>query len=85
MRFFKRPPKESVQAIGDDKFEGFLDSLGVLESIKSGNVKCKFCRDVVTVDSISYVLPDGGSIKFVCDKPECTSSLLEYINEGKGV
>lgn len=85
MTLFRRPPKEAVHAIGDDKFENFLNSLGVLDLVKAGRIKCKFCKDVLTVETISYVLPDGGSIKCVCDKPECTSSLLEYINEGKRV
>ena len=85
MSLMKRPEKACVQAVGDDKFESFLSNLGVLKEIKASKRKCKFCGDIVTVESISYVLPDGGSIKFVCDKPECTSALLEYINEGKEV
>ena len=85
MNIFRRPEKVSVQAVGDDKFDVFLGSLGVLKDIKAGKKKCKFCGDIVSVEAISYVLPDGGSIKFVCDKPECTSALIEYINEGKNV
>lgn len=85
MSVFNRPPKESVQAIGDDKFEAFLGSLGILQDVEVGKIKCKFCKDVLSVETISYVLPDSGSIKCVCDKPECTSSLLDYINQGKNV
>lgn len=83
MTLFKRPPKETVQAIGDDKFESFLSSLGILDAVNSKQVKCKFCKQVLYVKNISFVLPDGGSIKCICDKPECTSSLLEFINDGK--
>lgn len=71
--------KETVNAVHDDKFEGFLRKLGVYNDVINGGKKCKFCGEAVNYDHISTVFAESGDIKFVCEKPECVAKFSEYL------
>lgn len=71
--------KESVSAVHDDMFEGFLRKLDVYDDVINGRKKCKFCGEVVDYDHISSVFAESGDIKFVCEKPECIAKFSEYL------
>lgn len=71
--------KETVNAVHDDKFEGFLRKLGVYEDVMNGRKKCKFCGEAVEYERISSVFAESGDIKFVCEKPECIAKFSEYL------
>ena len=71
--------RETVNAIHDDKFEGFLRKLGVYEDVINGEKKCKFCGDAVGYEHISTLFAESGNIKFVCEKPECIAKFSEYL------
>lgn len=71
--------KETVNAVHDDKFEGFLRRLGVYGDVMNGGKKCKFCGEAVEYDHISSVFAESGDIKFVCEKPECIAKFSEYL------
>lgn len=73
--------RETVSAVHDYKFEGFLKQLGVYEDVISGKCKCKFCLSPVSYDHIASVFAESGDIKFVCDKPECIAKFSEYLGE----
>ena len=73
----------SLQAIEDKKFIDFLKNLELYDDVLAGKKKCKFCKSVLTLESITYIFPEAGSIKMVCDKPDCINKLLDHINEGK--
>ncbi len=71
--------KETVSAVHDDKFEGFLRRLGVYDDVMNGVKKCKFCGEAVKYDNISSLFAESGDIKFVCEKPECIAKFSEYL------
>jgi len=71
----------SVRAVHDDDLRAVLEALGLAGPFERGELHCKFCGDVVTWDTLQSLLPDSGSIKLVCNKPECGKLLLQYINE----
>lgn len=81
---FMDPAKTSIAAVHDDDLKKFLESLGVLGDVTNGKAKCKFCRDVLTLESLAAVFPESGDVKFVCDKPGCLSSLTEHRSELRG-
>lgn len=62
---------KKVQAVYDDDIEEFLKSIGEYDKVISGKIKCKYCDSTITMDSISKIYPDSGSIKFVCSKSDC--------------
>lgn len=70
----------AVHAVHDDDLQAVLDKLGLAAAFAKGELHCKFCGDVVTWDNLHSLFPDGGSIKLVCDKPECAKALLQYVN-----
>ncbi len=70
----------AVHAVHDDDLQAVLDKLGLATAFGKGELRCKFCGDVMTWDNLHSLFPDGGSIKLVCDKPECAKALLQYLN-----
>ncbi len=62
---------KKVQAVYDDDIEEFLKSIGEYDKVQSGKVKCKYCDSTITIDNISKIYPESGSVKFVCSKSEC--------------
>jgi len=71
--------KETVNAVHDDQFEGFLRKLGVYFDVVNGGKKCKFCGKIVSYYYISTVFAESDDIKFVCEKPECIAKFSEYL------
>ncbi|MGA8493019.1 MAG: hypothetical protein WB711_21530 [Terriglobales bacterium] len=76
--------KSIISAVHDDDLVGFLESLGVLSDVKRGEARCKFCREVISLDNLVAVFPESGDIKFVCDRPGCLALLAEHRSELRG-
>lgn len=73
--------KEKLKAISDDKLIDLLKNIGLYQDVMEGKIKCKFCGEYVTLDCISSIFPDSGSIKLACDKPTCIAGLNNYLNQ----
>jgi hypothetical protein len=73
--------KAKLYAVYADDLIALLRSLNLLEKIKKGEVKCKFTKEIITLDNLHSIFPEEGTIKVVCDTPEAIKSLSEYINE----
>lgn len=73
--------KEIIKAVHDNKLIEFLKNIKVYDSIIEGEKKCKFCKNQITIENLYTVFPESGSIKFVCDKPECIAKMNSYLNE----
>ena len=74
-------PNDAIKAVYEDKFQLFLQNIGVYENVISGTEKCKFCSQPITLDNIASVFPESGTIKFVCDNSECICKMNNYFNE----
>lgn len=72
---------EAIKAVYEDKFDLFLKNIGVYETVVSGNVKCKFCKQPISLGNIAFVFPESGAVKFICDNPECICMMNNYFNE----
>lgn len=72
---------DAIKAVYEDKFQLFLQNIGVYENVISGTEKCKFCSQLITLDNIVSVFPESGTIKFVCDNPVCICKMNNYFNE----
>jgi len=73
--------KEIIKAVHDNNLIEFLKSIKVYDSIIKGEKKCKFCKNQISIENLYTVFPESGSIKFVCDKPECIAKMNSYLNE----
>lgn len=74
-----------VSAIHDDDLSRFLESLGLLEKLRAGQLTCHFCKTAVSESNLHAVFPFQRTIRIACDKPECTKALAtQMASEGAG-
>lgn len=67
---------EKLQAVLDEDIEGLLRSIGKLDNILAGEIVCRFCGDLVTLQNLQAILPlSGGDFWFICNKPSCIERL----------
>ncbi|MHA2142691.1 MAG: hypothetical protein ACXADD_14465 [Candidatus Thorarchaeota archaeon] len=60
-----------VNAVHEDDLEEFLESIGLLPELKSGQLRCTLCDDAIRIDEIAMIKVDRGQISFLCHKPVC--------------
>jgi hypothetical protein len=58
----------------DEDLREFLESIGELKSVESGERFCDVCGTLLTLHNLQIIIPrEGGGFTFVCDKPECVA------------
>ena len=70
--------RETLQAVHDIKLEQFLRNINRYDEVVSGRCKCKFCSKPISLDNISCIFPESGSVKFVCDDMSCIAKMSQY-------
>lgn len=78
-----RIPHEKLNAVFDDDLMKVLDDLGVRKKFERGDEKCKFCRSTVDLSNLASMFRQSGTIKFVCDSPECLHALYLMLRNGE--
>lgn len=73
--------KGRVSAVHEDDLNEYLEKLGILRRLERGEMNCFECKDTLSLESISAIFPDSGSIKGVCNKPDCLSALMRWREE----
>jgi len=73
--------REKIKAVHDDNLIPLLKNLGLYDGLMAGKIKCKFCREAVTLDNLSAVVPDSGNVGLACDKPRCLAKLNSFLSE----
>lgn len=73
--------KSNLNAVHDDDLEPLLAKLNLLDKVKEGKLKCKFTKEIITIENLHSIFPEEETIKLVCDSPEAIKLLSEYINE----
>ena len=73
--------KEILSAVHDDDLVSFLKSIGLLGDINSGKAKCKYCKNAITLDNLEAVMPNSGSISYVCDNPKCLGEFMNNVRD----
>lgn len=71
----------TLNAVYDKDLELFLTNLNLLDKIKNGKIKCKFTKEIITLENFYAVFPEEGTIKVVSDSPKAIRLLSEYSNE----
>lgn len=72
---FSNKSKHAIKAVEDQDLEKYLNSLGVLEEIKKGEVLCQYCGNKITIESLEAIVPRDGSVKFVCRNKNCMNQI----------
>lgn len=73
--------KKQLNAVHDNELVIFLEKMGIMNDIKKGNKKCKFCGERIVLEKIHSIFPDSGNVSIVCDNSACVKSLMSYISE----
>ena len=60
-----------VKAVYDTDLEKLLSSLGILEDVITGCLKCHVCETPVDLDNLGTIFPHGGDIAVSCDSNRC--------------
>ncbi len=66
---------DPLHAVHDDDLRKLLGNLGVLDQFDAGQLKCRFCGDVITEKNLNAVFPYSNEVAIVCDKAECSLKL----------
>ncbi len=78
IRRIRRWSKRSkLLAICDDNIEKWLESLGILERVKCGEINCFICKGDIDINNIQFISQFEGEIILICDKPDCIYSFTE--------
>jgi hypothetical protein len=72
---------EIISAVHDDDLISFLTSIGSINDINSGKIKCKFCKEIINLENIQAVIPDSGSISYICNNPTCIRNLISFMKD----
>lgn len=75
---------KEMDAVHADDLQNLLLKVGLLDSLNSGKLRCKFCQNSVTEDDIYSVIKDSGQYKVVCERADCVSQLMQFLAERKG-
>lgn len=73
--------KKQLNAVHERDLGTLLKRFGVQEKFNEGILSCKFCKISVTKENIYSVLPEAGMVNLICDKPDCVTQLLGYLEE----
>ncbi len=74
--------KEKFCVVHDKDLEKLLDGLGLLKKIEKGELKCKFCKQNITISNLYSIFPQSGDIKIVCNNMDCIKELNNLLREG---
>ena len=70
-----------INAVYEDDLTEFLDKLELTKKIQSKKIKCKFTKEIITLQNFHAVFPEAGDIKVVCNSPEAILEFSSYLRE----
>ena len=72
--------KDRMKAVYDDDLGELLSSLGLVESVEQGKVRCRVCGEQQSIDSIGVLVPNGDRVEVVCSDPECLVDFYQQLS-----
>jgi len=72
---------KQLKAVHQRDLDNLLGRFGIKEKFQRGELVCKFCKDTINRENIYAFLPESGMVNIICDKAECISFFLEYLDQ----
>lgn len=73
--FIRRFKVKRIKVVHDDDLERLLNSLDLLDDLKSGKIKCELCDEIITKENIGAFFKEKGEVKIICDQTSCNNKL----------
>lgn len=73
--------RKTLKAVHDDDLKKLLQSLELHEKIVNEQLRCKFCKTIITLDNLHSIFPQSGNIQLVCSNPDCIKQLYNFLRE----
>jgi hypothetical protein len=70
--------RERIKAVYEDDLSSFCESIGILDEIKKGNLKCISCGVQITLENIGIIFSSENELIIACDSPICISDMEIY-------
>jgi len=67
--------RHRLRAVLDDDLIQFLASIGIKDALERGELRCHFCNEVVSFDSLQAVIPLGKHVGVLCSKMDCLNKM----------
>ena len=77
--------RQKIKAVHDSDLDGLLESLGILEKIRKGYLKCNVCGGSISMENIQLIIPIKDGIGLCCDKLSCLQQLFLMSKESINV
>jgi len=74
--------KHLIRAVGEDHLEQYLASLGLLEALERGELRCGVCGCTITEDNLQCFYPHGDEIRVCCNKLACYNCIVREMEGG---
>lgn len=71
MSFLVNLPKKGLKAVLENDLERVLANLGILESLRQGQLTCGVCGELVTEQNLRCIYPQGTEVRACCDRLGC--------------
>ena len=67
-----------IKAVHNKKLKKYLESIGELNKIMNGNVKCFCCNEIVNLDNLRCIIPTKNKkVTYCCSKLNCYQNMFE--------
>ena len=63
--------RSNVRAVWDDDLVGLLQSLGVLDMLIEGQIRCAVCDRNVDLDNLGALFGEDEEVQVTCDLTNC--------------
>jgi hypothetical protein len=73
--------KHEIRAVHENNLEEMLKELGILDDMREGRIKCKFCGKKVTLENLGCLYPESDDISVCCNDSKC---FVQAIQDSRG-
>jgi len=67
--------RTTIAAVLNKDLIVFLESLGELDKVNAGEVRCEYCNRIITLDNIQNIFPENNEVKYCCNNSLCLFKL----------
>ena len=72
---------DTIRALYSDDFSRFMSEAGLLEHFNNGDLCCRYCRQIITIDNLHALIPALESWEMCCTEPKC---VVKFAEDGGG-